>query len=47
MNHKKIVVCKHCHRRHLCDSKAYGTSNMLAHSKVCLQKPAKMLKDPR
>jgi len=42
-----ITTCKHCHRRYICGSKAHETSNILAHSEVCLKKPANMLKYPR
>ncbi|XP_050895793.1 uncharacterized protein LOC127102468 [Lathyrus oleraceus] len=41
-----IAACKHCHKRYRCDPKTHGTSNMLAHSKVCYKNPALLLKDP-
>jgi hypothetical protein len=33
------AACKHCHKRYLCDPKTHGTSNLLAHSKVCFKNP--------
>ncbi|CAK8532994.1 unnamed protein product [Lathyrus sativus] len=41
-----IVACKHCHKRYRCDPKTHGTSNMLAHSKVCHKNPNLLQKDP-
>ncbi|CAI8618391.1 unnamed protein product [Vicia faba] len=34
-----IAACKHCHKRYRRDPKTHGTSNMLAHSKVCHKNP--------
>ena len=41
-----IAACKHCHKRYRCDPKTHGTSNMLAHSKVCHKNPNLLQKDP-
>lgn len=42
-----IAACKHCHKRYRCDSKNHGTSNMLAHSKICQKNPENQRNDPR
>lgn len=34
-----VAACKHCHKKYLCDPKTHGTSNMLAHTKVCTKMP--------
>ncbi|CAK8575215.1 unnamed protein product [Lathyrus sativus] len=34
-----IAACKHCHKKYLCDPKSHGTSNMLAHTKICTKRP--------
>jgi len=41
------AACKYCHKKYRCDSKSHGTSNMLAHSKICHKNPALMRRDPR
>jgi hypothetical protein len=38
------AACKHCHKKYLCDPKTHGTSNLLAHTKVCFKNP---LNDPK
>ncbi|CAK8561916.1 unnamed protein product [Lathyrus sativus] len=34
-----VAACKHCHKKYLCDPKSHGTSNMLAHTKICTKRP--------
>ncbi|KAI5396728.1 hypothetical protein KIW84_062815 [Lathyrus oleraceus] len=34
-----VAACKHCHMEYLYDPKTHGTSNMLAHTKVCTKMP--------
>ncbi|CAL5187839.1 unnamed protein product [Lathyrus oleraceus] len=34
-----VAACKQCHKKYLCDPKTHGTSNMLAHTKVCTKMP--------
>ncbi|KAI5395234.1 hypothetical protein KIW84_061726 [Lathyrus oleraceus] len=36
---ERTAACKHCHKRYRCDPKSHGTSNMLAHSKICYKNP--------
>jgi hypothetical protein len=44
--HEPTAACKYCHKKYRCDSKSYGTFNMLAHFIVCHKNPALMRKDP-
>ena len=47
MNLKQRLLVSIVIKKYRCDSKSHGTSNMLAHSKVCHKNPALMQRDPR
>ncbi|KAK2372832.1 zinc finger BED domain-containing protein RICESLEEPER [Trifolium repens] len=40
------AACNYCGKRYLCDTKSHGTTNMLAHSKICPKNPYVLSNDP-
>ncbi|KAK2450307.1 zinc finger BED domain-containing protein DAYSLEEPER [Trifolium repens] len=40
------TACNYCGKRYLCDTKSHGTTNMLAHCKICPKNPNILSSDP-
>ncbi|KAK2384107.1 zinc finger BED domain-containing protein RICESLEEPER [Trifolium repens] len=40
------AACNYCGKRYLCDTKSHGTTNMLAHCKICTKNPNILSNDP-
>jgi hypothetical protein len=40
------AACNYCGKRYLCDTKSHGTTNMLAHCKICPRNPNILSNDP-
>ncbi|MCI05304.1 zinc finger BED domain-containing protein ricesleeper 1-like, partial [Trifolium medium] len=40
------AACNYCGKRYLCDTKSHGTTNLLAHAKICPKNPNVLSNDP-